>query len=248
MRIGISSIWAGVGSLAFLGCAPASGTQPQAMSATEHQAAANAEEMTSESHASEYRPEQSVTRRHCSHLDRRSARGCWTSEENPTAEHLQEVERHRELAARHRAASELLRSAEAAACWGIPDDDRDLSPFSHREDIRSVSPLEERLSAQEGLAFSYEVVGARIVFAAVPGMTVEWLQRVVDCHLARNAAIGHDVASAEMASCPLTPRGVQARVQSVGDGFAVDVRADDAKTIQEIVRRAESVQPRSVSR
>jgi hypothetical protein len=35
--------------------------------------------------------------------------------------------------------------------------------------------------------------GAVISFRATPGLTAQWLQRVIDCHLARNAALGHTV-------------------------------------------------------
>lgn len=73
-------------------------------------------------------------------------------------------------------------------------------------------------------------------------MTVPWLQRLVDCHLARNAALGHDVP--EMPYCPLVPRGVSARVSAVDRGFAVDVRAEDPATAQEILRRARGLDAR----
>ena len=87
------------------------------------------------------------------------------------------------------------------------------------------------------------LTGAEIVFDARPGMTAEWLQRVVDCHLARNAAIGFDTASADMPYCPLAVRGARAQVTSVGDGFAVDVTADDPASVGEIVRRADLLHP-----
>jgi hypothetical protein len=64
---------------------------------------------------------------------------------------------------------------------------------------------------------------------------------MVDCHLARNAAIGHDVAAAEMAHCPLTERGASARVRAVNGGFAVDVRAADADGARAIWRRARAL-------
>jgi hypothetical protein len=78
--------------------------------------------------------------------------------------------------------------------------------------------------------------GAVVTFHAVPGMTVEWLQRIVDCHLARNSALGHSAPG--MPDCPLVPRGVEARVSSTGDGFAVTIRSDDDHTAQEILTRA----------
>jgi len=40
-------------------------------------------------------------------------------------------------------------------------------------------------------------------------MTAEWFQRIVDCHLARNASLGF--SAAEMPYCPLNVKGVHAR-------------------------------------
>lgn len=227
-----------VGALAISGavaaCAHSSGTAPHDMSAAQHEAAAREEEGASEAHQSQYDPEATRTERRC-----RPGKGvvCWRSRVNPTAEHQRDAERHRELATRHRAASQALRDAETQTCVGIEEEDRDTSPFAHREDIRSVSPLREQ--RRHGKATMMHTAGAEIVFRAVPGMTAEWLQRVVDCHLARNAALGHESASQDMPYCPLTLRGAQASVRSVGDGFAVAVRADDTDTANEILRRAE---------
>jgi hypothetical protein len=230
-------------SPAGLGCAPASGTQPHAMSAAEHEAAASKEAQAGASHADQYDPAASTTKKTCN--TNRAGTVCWTSDTNPTEEHDKEANEHRQLATQHRAASEALRSAEASTCFGIPEEDRDISPFAHREDIRSVQPLSE--DVRVGKANGVRVAGAELVFRAVPGMTAEWLQRVVDCHLARNAAIGHQMAGAEMAYCPLTLRGAQARVRSVGNGFSVAIRADDETTSKEILRRAQSLQPAEVA-
>jgi hypothetical protein len=154
---------------------------------------------------------------------------------------MKTAEEHRELAAQHRAASQALRDAEARACAGLTDQDRDVSPFSHVADVRSVTALKGESQSQGGRVKTSETVGATVTVAAVPGLTAEWLQRMVDCHLARNAAVGHDMP--EMAYCPLVPRGAQATVRSVGDGFAVDVHSDDAETAGEILRRAQQINP-----
>jgi hypothetical protein len=230
-----------------LGCGPAAVAQPHAMSATEHEAAASQEQQVAESHGQQYDPAASVTKKNCGPRNARSyTEGpCWTSDTNPTEEHGKDAEHHRELAAQHRAASETLRTAESRACSGIPEEDRDESPFAHREDIRSVAPLNEQVMS--GRTVSTRLAGAQVVFSAVPGMTAEWLQRIVDCHLARNAAIGHDMSGTEMTYCPLTLRGAQAKVRSVGDGFAVEIRADDAETSKGILQRAESLRPSAVA-
>lgn len=78
-----------------------------------------------------------------------------------------------------------------------------------------------------------------MTFRAMPGMTAQYLQRVIDCHLARNAALGHEVP--EMPSCPLVPKGVTAKVEPTSTGFAVEVRADDVETANEVLRRARTL-------
>jgi hypothetical protein len=222
-----------------MACSSPSGTQPHAMSAAEHEAAANQEHQAHEAHANQYDPGATTSKERCEQV---RARGsvCWASETNPTAGHAAEAEHHRGLADKHRAASDALRAAESSACSGVPEEDRDLSPFGHLGDIRSVSPLQEDVRTGKGT--STRVAGAEVVFRAVPGLTAEWLQRVVDCHLARNSAVGHEASAAEMPHCPLTIRGAQARVRSVGDGFAVAVRSDDADASKEILKQAEALQ------
>ena len=152
--------------------------------------------------------------------------------QNPTEVHLAEGKRHAELAARHRAASQALREAEAQACKSVPEADRDISPFYHREDIISAAPLTEPLSLG-----ARKTIGAEVVFSALPGMTAEWLQRVVDCHLARNAVLSD--STSEMPYCPLAVPHVKAVARSVGNGFAVDISSNDEQSVKEVLARAQ---------
>jgi hypothetical protein len=198
------------------------------MSASQHEAMAEEAQQTAELHAGQYDAGASVEVKRC-------ARGnCWTSVQNPTAEHLEEAAKYRKMAADHRAASQALRDAEARACVGLADEDRDMSPFAHREDIATVEPLS--VGTNTGKVATMRRVGAIVTFRALPGMTAPWLQRVVDCHLARNAALGHE--STEMPDCPLVPKGVTAHVRETYTGFAVEIRAEDSATAAEILRRA----------
>jgi hypothetical protein len=241
--------WTSILGLALVGCASTTpGARPHDMSAVQHEREGQAHAGTAEAHAGQYDPNATVSRTRCTARGGRrggdfGAATCWTSLSNPTAEHLRAAEEHRRHAADHRAASAALRDAEARACDGISPDDRDLSPFDHVEDIASVEPLTEGLGTSK--APSPRTAGAVVTFRPVPGMTGEWLQRVVDCHLARNAALGHDVP--EMPNCPLVPNGVQAGVTSSGGGFAVAIRSDDAATAREILSRAERLRPASAS-
>jgi hypothetical protein len=218
----------------------ASGTRPHDMSVVHHEEAAGAEDTVAAAHAAEYDASASGPLR-CGATGASVALGspCWTSDVNPTEAHRAEAARHRAAAAAHRAAAEALRAAEAAECAGLSEAERDQSPFSHREDIASVAALTEEVVM--GRTRTTRVVGARIVLRAVPGLTAEWIQRVLECHLARNASLGHDVP--EMAYCPLVPAGVTVAVRSAGDGFAIDIRAARDEAITEVVRRARAVAP-----
>lgn len=228
-----------VASTSTSACAAAPGTQPHDMNEAQHEAMASGDDKYAAAHVAQHNPSKSIDK--TGRCISGSARGdtgdgvCWTSESNPTSWHLVEAERHRKMAAEHRAASKALRDAEAGACVGLSDQDRDMSPFSHREDIARVEPL----TSGGGSRSLPTTVGAVITFRATPGMTAQWLQRLVDCHLARSAAMGHDVP--EMAYCPLMPKSTTARVLARDAGFAVEVRSDDSDSVKEILKRAQAL-------
>ena len=224
------------------------GTAPHDMSVAQHDRSAESDERAAALHARDYQPSASQTVPQCQRggasVPSRLGTVCWSRMANPTEQHRREAREYRERAAQHRAASQALRDAEARACNGIAPDDRDMSPFMHVEDITSVGPLVEKSAA--GRAIIERTVGARIVFRAVPGLTAEWLQRVVTCHIARSAALGHVAPS--MPDCPLVPKGVQARVVSTGAGFAVEIRSNDEKVAAEILARARRLPSRAAAR
>lgn len=220
------------------------GAEPHDMSAPAHEREAEEHTQAGEEHNAKFRPQQAIERERCAPGRALPKAGgavvddaCWTSVHNPTAEHLWTAAEHRRQAADHRAASAALRQAEARACEGVGPDDRDTSPFEHREDIVSVRPLKRNEFDARTKLPPEMLLGAVVTFRAVPGLTAEWLQHVIDCHLARNAALGHVVP--EMPDCPLVPANVEARVSSIGDGFTVAVSSQDPKTAREILSRAE---------
>lgn len=240
----------------------AAGTQPHEKSAVEHQAAAREEAAESDKHTARYDPRFISVQKRCDpglgqppgyplvrnvplapYPTYPLTRVCWNEQVNPTEAHPKQAEEHRKIAAQHRAASESLRTVEARACVGLTDDDRDLSPFSHRSDIQSVSPFREKASSPDDSSSQGRRPSGRndCVFRAVSGLTAQFLQRTIDCHLARNAAIGHEAARAEMAYCPLTERGARASVRPLSNSFAVDVQATDAAAAERIWHRAQAL-------
>lgn len=220
-------------------CASTPGAQPHDMSTAGHEAMASREDKSAAAHAAQYDPSATGEKGgRCGAEPWISDIGggvCWTSVNNPTAEHLNEAERHRKMAADHRAGSKALQDAEASACVGLSEQDRDMSPFAHREDIAKVEPLSTSGSPKS----PSRTVGAIVTFRATPGMTAQWLQRLVDCHLARSSAMGHDVP--EMAYCPLMPKNTTARVTAAGAGFDVEIRSNDSDSVKEILKRAQAL-------
>ena len=213
------------------GCAHQTpGAEPHDMSAAQHEAMARQEQSTAEAHSARYQATSEGTQ--CGR-----AEPCWTTTRNPTQEHLNHAAEHKKRAADHRAASQALRDAEARSCVGISEEDRATSPFDHREDIESVEKLFSPPSGGKHSMSRFE--GATVTFRAVPAMSAQWLQRLVDCHLARNAALGHEVP--EMAYCPLVHNGVTASVTQTSAGFAVGIRGADTATADEIWRRVQTL-------
>lgn len=230
-----------------VGCAMATpGGHPHAMSAAAHEHESDEHAHMAGQHAADYNPSAITERLSCAPGRASGGPGadpvaiegiCWTSISNATAEHQAAAEQHRRHAADHRAASVALREAEARACAGIAAPDRDASPFQHTEDIVRVTPLVLNEFDARTARRPEKRVGAVVTFRAVPGLTAEWLQRVVDCHLARNAALGHAVP--EVPDCPLVPAGVEARVSAAEGGFSVAIQSSDPKVAREILARAE---------
>jgi hypothetical protein len=223
--------------IVFIAACVAPGTRPHDMAATQHEAMARGENQSAAAHVAQYDPSAMAERRRCG--SSREIDVCWSSVFNPMATHLREADEHRKLAAQHRAASQALRDAEARACTGLSERDRDMSPFVHREEIARVEPLFTGAASPKSAA---QTRGATIFFRAAPGLTAPWLQRVVDCHIARNAALGHDAR--EMPYCPLVPKDVTARVTERGAELAVEVSSSDPAVAQEIVRRAQALAAR----
>lgn len=213
------------------------GARPHDMAVAEHEATASTHDAEADAAAANYDPNAQETHRRCG--GGKGSHPCWTVVTNPTDAWLAEAEKHRKMAAEHRAASEALRTAEEAACAGLDEDERAISPFEWAAaDIASVEPYSVNRGGKQP---DDHLVGAVVTVRAVEGLTTEWLQRVSDCHLARNAAVGHDMP--EMPDCPLVPKGAAVNVTSTGTGFAVAIRSEDDAAAADILARARRLTP-----
>ena len=215
-------------AFAIAGCA--SGRVPHQASAAEHDAAAkdNAALAAAHERAAEDAPP-------CADIPD-IYEICWTRSDTEQA-HRDLAERHRRLAAAHSAEADALREAEARACVGVAEEDRDISPFLRSDDILRVEMLDAGAAEDEST-----IPVVRVTFGKVPGLDNENLERLIGCHLARNAALGHDVP--EMEYCPLVPHGAQARVAADGGDLTVTIAAGES-SVGEVRRRAQRLAERS---
>lgn len=200
-----------------IACRGREGTHPEDMSAHGHDAAAAEAEAKAVDEESQYDPNYVVfDGSDCTEF-------CFTA--NPTEHHLRAADRLRREAARHRKASHELRVTEERACAEIPELHRDFSPFYHRGYITGAELSDK---------------GPIVVhFDKIPKTTAAGLQRLVDCHLARNAAVGY--AMEEMDYCPLAIPGVSATVVETDAGFDIDLDTRDPGAHAEVATRVESL-------
>jgi hypothetical protein len=135
-----------------------------------------------------------------------------------------------------RSPNEEAAAVERSRCG--PDlDETTLEPiFSHRA-IESAEPLYARTSTDRA-GPSARLQGAVIHVRAIQGMTVEWLDRALECHSARRVLgkIPEDVLRNDPFWLP--GRMVDIDAQSAGHGFRVAVRGFTADDAQEILIRA----------
>jgi hypothetical protein len=119
-----------------------------------------------------------------------------------------------------------------------PDlDDTTLEPiFGHRA-VESAEPLYARTSADRAGA-SVRLEGAVIYVRAIQGVTVEWLNRALECHGARRVLgkIPENVSPNDPFWLP--GRMVSVETQSIGHGFRIAVRGATQADAQEILIRA----------
>jgi hypothetical protein len=169
----------------------------------------------------------------------------WESAAKASPEDLARFKKAHEVAAQHRVAAQTLVDAEARACSGVAIADRDISPFSRRQEIEAIAIVGPRATNSVN---GYDTAdrGAAVTFRAVPGLTREWFQRILNCHQARNAALGYPAG--EMLDCPLNLKGVDVVVESAGPRFVVEVTSDDPTMAREILRRAQRDAGLSVQR
>jgi hypothetical protein len=132
------------------------------------------------------------------------------------------------VAHEHRDAAEQLRLAAASACAGVPRSEQASSMRSLV--VLSVEPLYESIFPSKG---SRILSGATVRVAAEPGLTEQWLGRVMECHMAQHRVLGE----LKEEGCPLATIGAVEVVGAPGS-FLVRIRANDRDAAAQVLQRA----------
>jgi hypothetical protein len=138
-----------------------------------------------------------------------------------------------QTASEHLNAARQLRDAERLACTDVPTADRDAGPFANRARIESVDVLRDRTWAKGMM----QPVGVAIDLRAEPGVTEQWLSRVLECHLAHQAVVGRSAYDWS----PLSQYGAKITVTSTATGFRVTITSPDIDVARSVIAKGESL-------
>jgi hypothetical protein len=114
---------------------------------------------------------------------------------------------------------------------GIPEAQARTTYNDLRGDIDRVDTAREMSTMKSSLE---RLVGADIHVRARPGMTAQWLARLVECHQLSEVA----GASCTSSECPLGLARITTSVSATATGFTIAIRSNDSAVAREIARRA----------
>ncbi len=182
----------------------APGTKPDDMSVEEHQAQAEAHQEMSAEHKESYDPDARAVREK---LPVEPNMDIYNSEVyNPTAQHLNNANRHKSHSEQHTKAAQKLLSYEEQQCAKFPQETRSSCPLMGQ--IKSVADVDG---------------GVRITFN--DGVPIQATVDHMKCHFAFARTEGYD----GMPSCPLYLEGVSVEAQD--DSHSVVFTTDKAGSV-----------------
>jgi hypothetical protein len=133
------------------------------------------------------------------------------------------------------ATAAALRDAEVSACIEVPDADRDGGPFAHRDLIEYVEEVRDRLYPKQ----MAQTFGIAVYVRATPGITEQWLGRVIKCHQAHLAVAG----ASDNAADPLVRADARIKIDSTPTGFRVAITSPDLDTARALVEKGHALFP-----
>ncbi len=125
------------------------------------------------------------------------------------------------------------RDEEASACAEVPDADRVGGPFARRDRIENVEEVRDRVFPKQ----LPQTFGIAVYIRATPGVTEQWLGRVIRCHQKRAAAAG------AIAGDPLVGTDARIKVDTTPTGFRVAITSPDLEVARSLLDKAQGLSP-----
>jgi hypothetical protein len=119
---------------------------------------------------------------------------------------------------------------EKAACAEVSDAERDEGPFARRDRIVGVEELREKTYPKA----PPQPVGVAVYVRAAPGVTEQWVGRVIDCHLAHRALVGDRLPDRDS---PLFAENATIHVSSTPTAFRVAIRSLDLDVARSVIEK-----------
>jgi hypothetical protein len=128
--------------------------------------------------------------------------------------------------------------AAPASCRDVPEVETHLAVLLSPADVLWVEELREGVRRTDGSIPSGD--GARIIISSRPFSTAPWLQQMIDCHRARDAARG---GPSSASTSPLDVPNTRVHVGWSPGYLIVDVVADNDDAAREVLARARACCP-----
>ena len=122
-----------------------------------------------------------------------------------------------------------LVATELHSCHGIPEQEREHSPFAHKRAIAQIT------AHREGNA----IRGVRIMFKPIAGLTAQYLERAIQCQQARYATLGQPIGY--MPEDPTLVPGAHVTVTQYGTNIEVLVETPDSDAGALALQRAQDL-------
>ena len=132
----------------------------------------------------------------------------------------------------HLAAAQQLRDEERSACAAVPDADRDRGPLARRDRITAVEEIRDHTFPKAPL----QPFGVAVYLAAEPGLTEQWVGRVVSCYVAHRAVVGGGAQES-----PLLAPGARIHVSSTSVGFRISITSPDIDVARQVIRETHAL-------
>jgi hypothetical protein len=130
--------------------------------------------------------------------------------------------------------SKSLRDAELGACAEVPEADRDGGPFARRDRIVYVEEVRDRVYPKQ----MAQTFGIAVYIRATPGVTEQWLGRVITCHQAHAAATGvRDAAD------PLVGSDARIKIDATPTGFRVAITTPNLDAARALLEQGHALFP-----